>query len=56
MECLKGLSLASFCFASLLMACLTRASVQCDLFADDGPLNTAKDNVENIRRDFNKVI
>ena len=35
--------------------CLTRASVQCDLFADDGTLNTANDNIDNIRRDYNRV-
>ena len=37
------------------MACLTRASVQCDLFADDGPLNTANDNVGKYAGIYNKV-
>ena len=41
-----------FCiFINDLPLCLTRASVQCDLFADDGTFNTANDNIDNIRRD-----
>ena len=45
-----------FCiFINDLLLCLTRASVQCDLFADDGTLNTANDNIDNIRRIYNKV-
>ena len=45
-----------FCiFINDLPLCLTRASVQCDLFADDGTLNTANDNIDNIRRDYNRV-
>ena len=35
-------------FINDLPLCLTRASVQCDLFADDGTLNTANDNIDNI--------
>ena len=31
---------------------LTRASVRCDLFADDGTLNAANDNIDNMRRDL----
>ena len=42
-----------FCiFINDLPLCLTRASVQCDLFTDDGTLNTANDNIDNIRRDL----
>ena len=42
-----------FCiFINDLPLCLTRASVQCDLFADDGTLNTANDNIDDIRRDL----
>ena len=38
-----------FCiFSNDWPLCLTRASVQCDLFADDGTLNAANDNVDNI--------
>ena len=45
-----------FCiFINDLPLCLTRASVQCDLFADDGTLNTANDNIDNIRGIYNKV-
>ena len=32
--------------------CFKRPSVQCDLFAGDGTLNTANDNINNIRRDL----
>jgi len=32
--------------------CITRPSVQCDVFADDGTLNTANDNIDNRRRDL----
>ena len=40
-----------FCiFINDLPLCLTRPSVQCDLFADDGTLNTANNNIDNIRR------
>ena len=39
-------------FINDLPMCLTRPSVQCDLFADDGTINTANDNIENIRRDL----
>ena len=35
-----------------LPMCLAGPSVQCDLFADDGTLNTANGNVDNIRRDL----
>ena len=35
-----------FCiFINDLPMCLTRPSVQCDLFADDGTVNTANDNI-----------
>ena len=44
-------------FINDLPMCLTRPSVQCDLFADDGTLNTANDNIDNIRRDlFDAVV
>ena len=36
--------------------CLTRASVQGDLFADDGTLITANDNIDNIRRDLQQSL
>ena len=46
-----------FClFINDLPLCLTRASVQCDLFADDGTLNTANDNIDNIRRDLQQSL
>ena len=46
-----------FCiFINDLPLCLTRASVQCDLFADDGTLNTANDNTDNIRRDLQQSL
>ena len=46
-----------FCiFINDLPLCLTRASVQCDLFADDGTLSTANDNVDNIRRDLQQSL
>ena len=32
--------------------CLKRPTVQCDLFTDDDTLNTANDNIDNIRRDL----
>ena len=46
-----------FCiFINDLPLCLTHASVQCDLFADDGTLNTANDNTDNIRRDLQQSL
>ena len=46
-----------FCiFINDLPLCLTRASVQCDLFADDGTLNTANDNIDNIRGDLQQSL
>ena len=46
-----------FCiFINDLPLCLTRASVQCDLFADDGTLNTANDNIDNMRRDLQQSL
>ena len=46
-----------FCiFINDLPLCLTRASVQYDLFADDGTLNTANDNIDNIRRDLQQSL
>ena len=46
-----------FCiFINDLLLCLTRASVQCDLFADDGTFNTANDNTDNIRRDLQQSL
>ena len=30
--------------------------MQCDLFADDGTLNTANDNIHNIRRDLQQSL
>ena len=32
--------------------CITRPSMQCELFADDGTLNTANDNIDKRRRDL----
>ena len=43
-------------FINDLPLCLTRASVQCDLFADDGTLNTANDNIDNIRRNLQQSL
>jgi len=46
-----------FCiFINDLPLCLTRTSVQCDLFAGDGTLNTANDNIDNIRRDLQQSL
>ena len=46
-----------FCiFSNDLPMCLKRASVQCDLFADGGTLNTANDNIDNIRRDLQQSL
>ena len=46
-----------FCiFINDLPLCLTRASVQCALFADDGTLNTANDNIDNIRIDLQQSL
>ena len=46
-----------FCiFINDLPLCLTRASVQCDLFADDGTLNTANDNVDNTHKDLQQSL
>ena len=46
-----------FCiFSNDLPMCLTRLSVQCDLFADDGTINTANDNIDNIRRDLKQSL
>ena len=46
-----------FCiFINDLPLCLKRASVLCDLFADDGILNTANDNIDNIRRDLQQSL
>ena len=36
--------------------CLTRPSVQSDLFADHGTLNTANDNINNMRRDLQQSV
>ena len=42
-----------FCiFINDLPVCLIRPSVQCDLFADDGTLNSANDNIDDIRMDL----
>ena len=43
-------------FINDLALCLTRASVKCDLFADDGTLNTANENIDNIRRDLQQSL
>ena len=43
-------------FINDLHLCLTRPSMQCDLFADDGTLNTANDNIDNIRRDLQQSL
>ena len=46
-----------FCiFINDLLMCLTRPSVQCDLFADDGTLNAANDNIDNIRKDLQRSL
>ena len=46
-----------FCiFINDLPICLTRPSVQCDLLADDGTLNTANDNIDNIHRDLQQSL
>ena len=45
-----------FIFINDLSICLTRPSVHCDLFADDGTLNTANDNMDNIRRDLQQSL
>ena len=46
-----------FCiFINDLPMCLTRPSVQCDLFADDGTVNTANDNINNIRRNLQQSL
>ena len=46
-----------FCiFINELPLCLTRASVQCDLFADDDTLNTANDSIDNILRDLQQSL
>ena len=51
------LGLLLFCiFIKDLPLYLTCASVQCDLFADDCTLNTANDNIDNIRRDLQQSI
>ena len=51
------LGMLLFCiFINDLPLCLTRASVQCDLFADDGTLNTVNDNMDNIRRDLQQSL
>ena len=36
--------------------CLTRASVQSDLSADNGTRNTANDNIDNIHRDLQQSL
>ena len=42
-----------FCiFINDLPLCFICPSVQCDLFPDDSTLNTANDNIDNIRRDL----
>ena len=46
-----------FCiFSNDLPMCLKRALVQCDLFAGGGTLNTASDNIDNIRRDLQQSL
>ena len=46
-----------FCiFIKNLPMCLTRPSVQCDLFSDDGTFKTANDNIGNIRRDLQQSL
>ena len=46
-----------FCsFINDLPMCLTRPSVQCDLFADDVTLNTANYSINNIRRDLQQTL
>ena len=51
------LGMLLFCiFINDLPLCLTRASIQCDLFADDGTLNTVNDNMDNIRRDLQQSL
>ena len=55
MEYLKGQSYAHFCFASLLMTCPYVLHVR-QSNADDGTLNTANDNIDNIRRDLQQSL
>jgi len=43
-------------FINDLPMCLTRPSVQSDLFADHGTLNTANDNINNMRRDLQQSV
>ena len=43
-------------FIKVLPLYLTRASVQCDLFADNGTRNTANDNTDDIRRDLQQSL
>ena len=43
-------------FINDLPLCLTHASVECDLFADDGTLNTANENIDNIHRDLQQSL
>ena len=46
-----------FCiFINDLPLCLTRASVQCGLIGDDDTLNTANDNIDNIRGDLQQSL
>ena len=46
-----------FCiFINDLPMCPTRPSMQCELFADDGTLNTPNDSIDNIRRDLQQSL
>ena len=43
-------------FINYLPLCLSSKSVKRDLFADDGTLNTANDNIDNIRKDLQQSL
>ena len=60
----KRLSRVEFLLGPLLLAslfhdfplCLSPKSVKCDLLADDGTLNIANDNIDNIHRDLQQSL
>ena len=43
-------------FINHLPLCLSPKFVKCDLFADDGTLNTASDNIDNMQRDLQQSL
>ena len=45
-----------FYFVLMILLCaFMYISAVCDLLADDDTLNTANDNIENIRRDLQQI-